>query len=277
LALPVARRVAIDFLPYVLDKKLELARWNPTDDETPSAPQIVIFNDVETKTHLIYDRGSRGPLLEVLISDNLLIHSKSRSDAEAALPATDPIPAMLLEPPERIQRHFCKSFESRKLEEIFEFLASGEIERLEIKDRYLVSKQSNKDALLDLMAELQGIWNSPPAEIIFIFGPTRQQHERAEWLKNAKDCEKHLKAETSFVETKLEFRLNGSQRIKDFHDRIIRVSFKANADESDSGKKRRKAAKPIGRKVIVELSGGIDVLMDNREETRVYVFDEERA
>jgi hypothetical protein len=138
---------------------------------------------------------------------------------------------------------------------------------ISIRDRYVVSKASNKNSLkefLSLMADTftaSGI--SAPAELRLIVGPVSPHggtKEREELRANLKEVKQWFCSHKFWSKVRLNEEPRELSRgfERDFHDRWI-------TGETPS------AGKLKGKKVIIEMTGGIDILMDERETTRLFV------
>ena len=280
-ALPIARRTAEVLKPDVDSRSLNLLKIDPAE---AGIPQAILFNDTRGSASLIYNHGSGCPLLECLFPENGAFYEKkvSQKAAEECLPKMDLIDSKDLERPDAIKRILYKSNESRHLGDDFSFLKNGELLRLEIRDRYLVANQQNAESLANYLRELSGIWKHPPNMIVLQYGPVSHHapyDEQGEWEDRMQGCLSNLQQEPNFkhVDFKPNFRKFSYEG--DYHDRLVRAVFKAEKPEAVPGAntRRRRGATSTSRTkktVIAELTGGISILMDVHQETRIYIFEE---
>lgn len=102
-------------------------------------------------------------------------------------------------------------------------------------------------------------------ELRLVAGPVSGHggaRQKQEWLANFKTIEHWLKSHQfwSKVSTDLKLREFSRGGGRDYHDRLITA-------ESCLEKK----GKAKGKMLIIEMTGGIDILMDARETTRVFI------
>jgi ATP-dependent helicase YprA (DUF1998 family) len=153
------------------------------------------------------------------------------------------------------------------LRPIFDELYSEKTEKIEtirIYDRYSMAKDSCCDSLwefLQIFAEVSTErGETPPGEIILTMGPVDyvkpiEQVARCEKLKKRFQQVKFLKE----VKFKWNPPLVKGKGLKDYHDRVIHIQY---------AEKKGKSRKSLR----MELTGGIDALMDHTDTTRVYVI-----
>lgn len=151
---------------------------------------------------------------------------------------------------------------------VFEELLKTSLRSLTIQDRFCVGSDGNLDAtseFLHLAAKLarQSGW-SPPAQLIIQAGPLNPRahaNERDQWKKRLGELERTMKRDPFWKQSEIrtQFRGGGHGGVRDFHDRIIEGIL---ATPQGSGP---------GGKVVLEMTGGIDIAMDNRERTRMYL------
>jgi hypothetical protein len=164
------------------------------------------------------------------------------------------------------------------------FLGVAGLQKLEIIDRYLAAAESNRTSLRKFMEALATIWQAPPAEIVFRHGPSRNPSERTQWIREAEEIIRQLRGDARFANAKITSEFRGHSQARNFHDRRIVAHFGtvgapnvAAAGDQEPRRRRRQGAEgaPLPRRrIAAELTGGIDVFMDVREETTLYVFEE---
>ena len=282
-SLPRARRFAETLLPHVRSGHLKLIQLDASQaQQSEEAPGTLIVNDNVGRATRVFDRASSGTLLEQIWSESLLSSETASQDAESDLPSGSALGPESLERPDSIQRFHYPSGSERDLKRDLAFLGQARITRLEIIDRYLVSLESNRRSLRLFIDEIAGIWTDPPKTIVFKFGPCKDQRDRGEWIKTVDRLAKELKGKKQFEGTEFINELRGQTRQRNFHDRRLVATFEsaqpAATPTPGAGTRRRRRGpdgnKPRAREVVAELTGGIDVLMDAREETTVYVFEQ---
>lgn len=279
-SLPRARRLAEFLLPAVRSGNLELGRVDPSEIYRDNAPDLVLVNESSGRGSLVYCLGGVGAVMDQLWSDRLLFREVSAKEAEEYARYQEAVRAQELEKPEIIQRFHYKSGEQRWLKRDFEFLARGAIRRLEIIDRYMVAAASNRESLARFMESIASLFTKPPEKISFHHGPSPQQHARAEWIAALDQIITALKRDKRFSGTQFESNIRGQSLARNFHDRRLIADFGEvtaaeviHAGELPQRRRRREAApKTTVQRTVAELTGGIDVLMDTREETSIYVF-----
>lgn len=153
------------------------------------------------------------------------------------------------------------------LEPILDELVRDMPKVISIQDRYMVSKASNKNSLREFLSLLADRFaasaSGAPRELRLVVGPISPHggpREREEWQANLKEIKQWLKSHKfwSKIGYNEEFRGLNRSSSRDYHDRVI------TAETSATGRAK-------GEKVIIEMTGGIDILMDERETTRLFV------
>lgn len=155
---------------------------------------------------------------------------------------------------------------SKSLQPLLDELCRDNPKIVSIQDRYLVSKAANMTALKEFFTLMAEAFNestsSRPQELRLIFGPVSVYggaQERDEWKARLREIEQWLSTQRFWAGIRLYTQLceisRGAKR--DYHDRIIV------AETPSVGKEK-------GRKLVIEMTGGIDILMDERETTRLF-------
>ncbi len=182
--------------------------------------------------------------------------------------------ATLLESPDSITRTHYAAGATRQIARDFSFLGRAPISRIDITDRYMVAAQSNREALASFFEEIAQLWTSKPEKIVFTYGPVPNQRDRSAWKEAMNDFIRSVKRDTRFQGVDFQENLRGGERVRDFHDRRIRVTFIQPAPQARANRSRGRQQQPTAPTMVAELTGGIDVLMDRREETTIYSFEE---
>lgn len=281
MSLPRARRLAESLLPAVREGALVLARADSAQGTSKQIPDMVILNATTGRATLVYSIAAIGSVMDQLWSEQVLARDVPLADAKSLVKYKDSLTTRELEKPERVRRIHYKSGEPRQLARDFDFLKQGAIKRLEIVDRYMVAAASNRDSLKRFMDVIAGLFEKPPERIVFHHGPSPQQHLRNEWIGAVDLLIKNLKGDARFNGTQFENVFRGHTFVRNFHDRRLVAEFyepaapsqATGADFVQRRRRRELAPKMNTRQVATELTGGIDVLIDSREETSVYVFD----
>jgi hypothetical protein len=283
-SLPRARRFSEIILPLVRSGKLRLLLRNeqPTERDDVDEPQATLLDHTSGKATLVYDIGGGGAILDQLWSDELLARDVLASEIDL----TDSGPELRpsdLERPDSIKRFNYTSGEERDIARDFSFLSEGKIGRLEITDRYMAAGQRQKDALESFMRSIADLWNEPPSKITFWHGPARDSVDRSNWIRTMDEIISNCQSDGRFENTEFSNQFRGSMRVRNFHDRRVVAHF-VNAQSSETtqtnqGRRQRKRRQQNNvnstrRSVTAELTGGIDLLMYDREETTVFVIDQ---
>jgi hypothetical protein len=138
---------------------------------------------------------------------------------------------------------------------------------ISIQDRYVVAKASNKNSLREFLSLLADRYtasgSSAPGELRLVVGPVSPHggsREREEWRANLKEIKQWFCSHKFWSKVRFDEKLRELSRgcERDYHDRLITGETPA-------------AGKAKGKKVMIEMTGGIDILMDERETTRLFV------
>lgn len=168
----------------------------------------------------------------------------------------------------RLQRFLLKPRRDCKeaIRPIVELMNAEQISSIKIYDRYSMASDSCCDSLWEFLkayAEISSeLGAEAPAQISLTMGPVEkvrpaEQTARCEQLKKRFRQVKLLKSVNFWWNPPL----TKGRGDKDYHDRAIHVQF--------AGKKGKQ-----GNSIRLELTGGIDILMDSSETTRVYTIQE---
>ncbi len=284
--LPRARRAAECFLPLVRNEYLEIRKLS-TDITTLDGlplPQLILMHSSEAEATLIFDQQGHAAILDRLWSpdDTLIAVRVPRKQAEQLIAEGKILKDTELEPPPAIRRFFYQCNEARQIERDFDFLASSEVESIEITDRYMAAKSWSVDFLQQFLFEVRNIMKNPPRDIVLRYGPAKTPGDRYAWKVNMEKLVEELTDDPTFKDTRFKsIPRSHMNEISDVHDRRILVTLKNKnkASEETTGAKPRNSRrsktgnKIQNRRVIAELTGGISIYMNQKYETTVYVFE----
>jgi len=281
---PRARRLAEVMLPYAREERLKLIMTNVAREyKEADVPAMIIYDERSSKVRVAYTPDTMGALLDRLWTRTFLVREVTATEAEMMLPKGESVSTEKLIRPDSIKRIHFRSGHKRDLHSVFGFLGEKRIERLEVIDRYMVAGESNQRSLREFIDTIARLWKAPPKRIVFWHGPSPNQRDRSVWLGNLDKIIRGLKNDARFEGCEFANEIRGfHSRLRAFHDRRIVVQFATedsgnDANPAKSRRRRRPAStgrRPAKRKVA-ELTGGIDLLMDQREETTIYLFDEQ--
>lgn len=278
-SLPRARRFAEVLLPHVRSGLLKLALAANHAEPLADCPDTVFFDDSAAIATLVYDLDKPAAVFQQLWSDNLLARDASLAEGETFVRHAGVIEPSALERPESIRRFYYRSGEVRQLERDFAFVKTGRIHRLEIIDRYMVAADSNSESLGAFLNQLSILWSAPPKEIVLKHGPSPQQQNRSQWIGAMDKVIKSLKGNPLFAGTEFKNEFRGQTRERNFHDRRVVIEYsESEMSPADNGapsarrRPRQQSAQLSRNRMVAELTGGVDVLMDPREETTIYVY-----
>jgi len=284
LSLPRARRFAEALLPHVRTGQLLLEslldEFTETEVDLPSA---YILDSATNKFSLVYDVSPAGSILEEMWSANLLVREVPAEEGIRINKPGKAITAEQLDRPDSIQRIHYQCGEIRTIATAFSFLNGKHIDRIQILDRYVVAASCNCDSLRRFLVELSSIWASPPKSIIIRYGPCPTQHLRADWIRAMNEVIVSLKKHSAFQSINVLPELRGSTRQRNFHDRCVIADYsdaapaavgEAPAPAVASRRRRANNSQPSRKRMIAELTGGIDLLMDPQQDTRMYLFEQ---
>ena len=168
----------------------------------------------------------------------------------------------------RLQRFLLKPGRncSEAIKPMVELMNEEQIHHIKIYDRFSMANDSCCDSMWEFLKAFAQISSDlevePPEQISLTMGPVDNTRP-AEQIARCKQLEKRFK-QVKFLK-KVRFwwnpPLTKKRGSKDYHDRAIHVQFA-----------RKKTKKE--RSIRFELTGGIDILMDPSETTRVYSIKE---
>lgn len=150
---------------------------------------------------------------------------------------------------------------------IVELMNVEQIDTIKIYDRYSMASDSCRDSLWEFLKAFAEISTElgaePPRKISLTMGPVDKVRP-AEQTTRCKQLEKFFRQVKFLKDVKFWGNppLAKGRGPKDYHDRAIHIQF--------TDKKRGKTRNSLR----LELTGGIDILMDHNETTRVYAIKE---
>ena len=267
--LPKARRFGEAFLEDLRTERLQIRQWTESlPNDTPLA--ILRMPASQSWTGVYCRHGKPGLFDSVQFPSPLLQDTISAEKAAQILAQSKPLPSSQFEVTKGdIDRFLLEPGRKTKqaLQPIFEELIRNPIATLSIQDRYAVANSGNVAALKEFLlafaeASVQKTAQAP-FDLRVIAGPPPPHgsaKDREEWRKQLKELERWLKETAFWRTTKFQGQIREISRgaERDYHDRIITT------DSVTSGK-----AKP--RRLLLEMTGGIDIVMDSREKTRLYL------
>lgn len=260
LAMPRARRLAEAMLPEATSGALNLYRLKAPDSNAPTRfPSMLLVAQSGTETQAIYDQNVSTDVFDKLWSDDLLIVPMSGTLGRPFLDAATKLTPMDFTPPEKVRRIPYRCNQKRDISRDFSFLREtpGKFATLTIVDRFMVAKPSNIESLKQFISTI--LKDAPPPEKIdFVYGPPEADHLRAAWQASMKAIFTWLSQTHKIAQENLREQLRGRGRDGNFHDRRISAVF---VDQTK-----------LRTEIIVELTGGVDKLMDQSEETSLYII-----
>jgi hypothetical protein len=261
IALPRARRLAEALLPEVRAGMVNLYGMGTGPiASVAKLPTLVFIPQIAGKAEQVFDRSVPDNALNALASDDLLIAPLDEASRQSLFSGLVKVAPERFSPPEKVQRIHYNSHQPRDIEGNLSFLKkpNRKVTRISVVDRYLVSKMANIEALKILMGHIL----SSDQEVVsldFIYGPPERDSERAQLISSFGVFEKWLTIQHRVPKEKIHSHLRGiGGRVKDFHDRRIVFDFQDGSAKKSS--------------VILELTGGISHLVDQEQETSLYVI-----
>lgn len=267
--LPKARRFAEAFWEDIRTERLRILRWEH-EAISNDVPLALVRLSGSQEWLGVYCRHSMPSLVDnAAFPDPLLQNSVSSEIVCQFLSKTQQISAVSFEPSKGgIERFLLEPGRNtaQALDPIFDMLSAQPLTMLSIQDRYAVANSGNVTALKEFLGTLakHAAQHSvaAPKTMRLIVGPISPHgtaRERDEWQKQLREIEKWLHGNPYWGATHYQGQLRELSRGgRDYHDRVI------SAEAVPVGK-----AKP--RRFMMEMTGGIDILMDARETTRIYL------
>lgn len=279
-ALPKARRLAEALLPEVREGKLTLAKAFLVN--APSfifrLPDATGWQAVYIHEHSIQPLASLSPSQDaVLIKKELTPDEFKRfTQAQSELSSHE------LEPPTGTIRKQFAAGESRDLSPHFQFLNNTQITHLHIRDRYCLSADWAADHLHDLIATLAASSGHPLTRLTVEYGPIHYKDSPQVARQRFSDIEARLRTLPAFTETTFFPKLRAHDHSGTHHDRSIKIQTIAPPTGEEEAtqpvtpaptrkaRRAQKSNKPPETSHLIELSGGISNLMDQKHESVLY-------
>ena len=283
LSMPRARRFAEVLLPYIRTGRLIVEHLPDLLTEGDvDCPTAYIVDRSTNTVSLIYDVNPAGSILEDMWSEHLLIRKLNREEGSPDFKSGTALKAEELDRPESIKRSHYKCGDPRMIAKDFAVLNGKHLVHIEIVDRYAVASSSSCNSLRLFLIELSKSWAGAPKSLKIVYGPTPSQHIRSEWIQSMTKTIASLKTVESLQSIEVSSELRGGTRQRNFHDRRVILDYSDGPTVGDSNvvsepvsarPRRAVRASPPLKRIVVELTGGIDLLMDPQEDTRMYVFE----
>ena len=270
---PKARRFSESILEDIRTERLRIAKWPKATVPAP-LPLAVGRIQGETKWFGLYClHGSPALIDSGKLPSNLLKKAVTDSDIQSWTQKAEFFTSPQFEAQHGVLERFVMEpgrNVATAFRPVIEKMFADPIDTLSIQDRYSVATDGNRDAALEflaLVAEVATAINGYcPQRIRIQVGPLSSHAssmEREQWKKRLNMLENFLREnifwkEAKVVESQIRSISPGAQR--DFHDRVITAQL--------LGKDGKTLNAP---KLILEMTGGIDILMDYRERTRVFL------
>jgi ATP-dependent helicase YprA (DUF1998 family) len=242
-----------------LVRKGSLCLRNAIRTGAPEGTRVVWTDSVSGKVLVARDPQPFRPLFDQIASENVWVSPCTDSELISRLHATTAMPVERFQPASNIVVHEYRPGVARSIKDAFAFLADRDVHRLTVHDPYAMEKYVNRQALEDLLKLLHATTPTITDEKIAIrFRPTNSIEER-------EFRQKHPKIQ-------LLARPTGTG---DFHDRRIEFHLVKLLVPGKTLKTRAgNAGQPVRETeiLVVDVSGGISRLMDNRAECRLYRY-----
>ncbi len=271
--LPKARRFASAFLEDLRSGRLLIGQWNK--GAVPSRLPLALCRLPGAVDWLgVYCLHGSPALVDcATLPEPLLQKQVGAGDGKTLLERAVALPLSKFESKAgKIERFLLEPGRDVKtgVRPIISALLSVSLQRLTIQDRYMAANESNIEALKSFLRIVSAVGselkNAAPAQLRLIAGPVSAQNTpkaRFEWRERLKSLDAWLKKDAYWKDSEFipRFREGAGGTARDYHDRILL------AEPDAKGSK----GKPGTGRVIAEMTGGIDILMDHQETTRVYV------
>lgn len=267
---PKARRFGEAFMEDLRTEKLRIAKWS-SGSAAGHLPLAALRLPTATRWITIFSRhGNPGIIDCERFPEPLLKSEVTAEKMEDWLGGTKALAASMFEQPQgKVDRFLLEP--GRKVDQalrpVFEALFKQPVGRIAIQDRYAVGNSGNLQALrnfLDLAARAAAAaGQKAPAELRLVVGPVSAQggaRERDEWKNRLKEIGSWLKQHAFWRAAKYldQFRENTRSAERDYHDRVILVEL-------------AEVKGTVAKRLILEMTGGIDIVMDARETTRLFL------
>jgi hypothetical protein len=251
--LPPAERALFHYLGEFATTAVQRVRWLRSPDNVPSPARV--FTPPGPGALAVLTDLPSGPLLDGLLPGTLALLSTPAGDPLRLQAFMDTL--VLQDPPAAqayaaMRRWHLRAGERRELREIFGGLAGARARTVTIRDPYCIANEENRRHLGTFLAGLSGILaDLGQIAVVYRFDPrggeseSQQQHAAKRLLAG------------SLGGDRVRFIPHQRRRAQDdFHDRVVDIIV----------------AEPtaLAGEHSFELSGGIDRLMGERFETRVF-------
>lgn len=246
---------------YLRSGKLRILKL-PSKHSLPNELRAIVITGQGRRA--INDFRHKTPILETIFSDTL---------AEGQIPDMTGIISLPISLEElqtaNFQRIHYKSNEPRNLPRDFEFLRDRSVSKIEIHDPWISVNPQSVASCEELFEVWCKLWENPPQTIVI----RSSQKGENQHLRRQGEMQLNKLAKDFVRESGSGFAKNmPHSRPADFHDRKILFEFENKKKVSSRSRTKTAPAKMSPDTITVELSGGIDRLMNERFETRIYIF-----
>lgn len=269
--LPRARRFIEAFTEETRTDRLQVLRFSSKGCDVPRVPMAVVRMPTDNDWIGVFCLHASPSIVDAKdLPQGLMRATVQEKDVAAWLGLATPVGLNLHDNHQNLKRHILKPgrITSEVLPVLLKDLVDLNPQILTIQDRYLIAGASNVAALKEFLNLLANGFGDPITcnlkELRLQVGPVIVHGgltQRQEWLKTEVELKKWMRSQRLWQKVALNCKIREFSRggERDYHDRQI------TAEIPPSGKSK-------GAKLVMEMTGGIDILMDARETTRVYVF-----
>ena len=261
LSLPRARYFSETLLPLIRTGKLEIIKIDQWPPNWPEGMRVH-FMSAAGQPQWFVDLDQCESLLEKIFSERLLVIQNNFS----SLPIINqsPLQAALFESPQGVMRRHYASNEQRTLNQDFDFLLRREVREIRINDKYLMKQNDSAELFERLLVAWTNLWGVAPARVKLIGYLKKREKDPAQsdfMQKIQLQTPEFLRILNRHLMLPREaIHIDYMGRGVDGHDRVIQFDL---VDLNNPQETETKT---------VELTGGIDRLMNDWAETTIYIF-----
>jgi hypothetical protein len=261
LSLPRARYFSETLLPLIRTGKLEIIKIDQWPSNWPEGMRVH-FMSAAGQPQWFVDLDQCESLLEKIFSERLLV---IQNNFQAIPPISHPpLQAALFESPQGVMRRHYAQNEQRTLNRDFDFLVGRDVREIRINDKHLM-RQNNSVQLFDsLLFAWSNLWAVAPARVQLV-GYLNKRDKDPVQSDLMQKIQLHTPEFLRILNRHLmlpreAIRIDYTGRGVDGHDRVIQFDL---VDLNNPQETETKT---------VELTGGIDRLMNDWAETTIYIF-----
>jgi len=261
LSLPRARYFSETLLPLIRSGKLEIIKVDQWPLNWPEGLRGYLMS-ADGNRQWFVDLDQCESLLEKIFSERLLVIQNNFHGIPAI--SQPPLRMALFESPQGVmRRHYAKN-EKRTLNKDFAFLIGREMREIRINDKHLMHQDNSVQLFESLLIAWSNLWAVAPARVQLIGYLNKRDKDPAQSNLMQK-IQMHTPEFVKVLNRHLmlppeAMRIDYSGRGVDGHDRVIQFDL---VDLNDPQKTETKT---------VELTGGVDRLMNEWAETTIYIF-----